>query len=90
MNIKTALEMETWDRAIEHQYLHAGFCGYCGEAVAPFVKDFPQELIDTACEYNGEHPDCGDHDMQFVEKLPETFGAYEIWKCLECGIQTSY
>jgi hypothetical protein len=78
-------EAELWDKAIEYQYLHrGGFCGYCGEACKPFYKNLPQELIDTACEYNGEHPDCGNHEWTFIEKTPETFGAYEIWECNKC------
>ena len=88
MNTK---EMDEWDKAVKRQSLSpSGFCGYCGEAVAPFVKGFPQELIDTACEYKGKHPDCGDHNMVFVEKTPETFGAYEIYRCTKCGMQESY
>lgn len=87
----TDQEMKAWNKTIEHQYLSpAGFCGYCGEACQPFVKDLPQELRDTACEYDGKHPDCGDHDMQFKERTPEVFGGYEIYECTKCGIQESY
>jgi hypothetical protein len=78
----TEIEMKAWNKAINHQYLSCGgFCAYCGEACKPFYRNLPQELRDTACEHNGEHPDCGDHDMVFAEKTPETFGSYEIWEC---------
>lgn len=85
--IATSAEMLAWDKAIERQYLHAGgFCGYCGEACTPFTKNLPQELRDTACEYNGEHPMCDEpHSLVFKEKTPETFGGYEIYKCTNTG-----
>lgn len=84
----TEAEMKAWDKAVNRQYLSTGgFCAYCGEACRPFAYDLPQELIDTACEYNGNHPDCGkEHVMKLVEITPDTFGGYEIWKCMndEC------
>jgi hypothetical protein len=75
--------MRAWDRAVELQYLrHGGFCAYCEEACKPFYHKLPQDLKDTACEYNGEHPDCGrEHDMKMVLKPSETLGNYEIWEC---------
>jgi len=75
--------MRAWDRAVELQYLNrGGFCAYCEEACAPFWHKLPQDLIDTACPYNGEHPDCGrEHDMKLVFKPSETLGNYEIWEC---------
>ena len=91
MNKPTDKEMEVWNKAVERQYLgRGGFCGYCGEACEPFYSKLPQEFKDTACEYNGEHPDCGNHDMVFKEKTPEVFGAYEIYECSKCGWQESY
>jgi len=74
--------MVEWNKGIDKQYLHAGgFCAYCGDACVPFTKNLPQELIDTACEYNGNHPDCGNHDMKLTHKPSETLGEYEIWEC---------
>lgn len=74
--------MDTWNKGVERQYLgRGGFCGYCGEACEPFVKSLPKELRDTACPYNGNHPDCGDHNMKMVLKPSETLGNYEIWEC---------
>jgi hypothetical protein len=90
MSKPTETEMEIWNKAVERQSLKWGFCGYCGEAIKPFVRDLPQELRDTACEYGGEHPDCGDHDMVFKENTGPAFGNYEIYECIKCGIQESY
>lgn len=93
MAITDAVDMVAWNRAVELQSLsRSGFCGRCGEAVAPFVKGFPKELIDTACEYSGEHPDCGDHNMKMVAKPSETLGNYEIWECQNdnCDYAESY
>ncbi len=60
----TDAEMEAWNRGVKRQSLSpGGFCSYCSEACKPFVKELPKELRATACEYNGNHPDCGDHDM---------------------------
>ena len=84
---------DNWESAINQQYLKAGgFCGRCGEACEPFVGILPQEFKDTACEYNGSHPDCGDHKMVFIEKTPEVFGSYEIWECANdnCDYKESY
>jgi len=70
----------------DKQYLrYGGFCGECGEGVKPMLNDD----VDTfgLCEFNGSHPDCGDHNMKFVEKTPETFGGYEIYKCKNCEHQ---
>jgi len=81
---------EDWNKAVERQSLgRGGFCADCGEACEPFVSILPQELKDTACEYNGEHPDCGDHDMVYIETTPESFGSYEIWECSKCKRQES-
>jgi len=89
--LPTNAEMAAWNKAIDRQYMGVGgFCGYCGEACRPFFRSLPQELRDTACEYNGSHPDCGDHNMVFKEKTPEVFGAYEIYECTKCKIQESY
>lgn len=89
--LPTKAEMEAWNKAVEKQSLgQGGFCGYCGEACEPFVESLPQEFRDTACEYNGEHPDCGDHDMQYKETTPEVFGSYQIYECTKCRIQESY
>lgn len=78
-----ALEMAAWNKAVEQQYLkRGGFCAYCGEARRPFHHQLPQGLIDTACEYNGDHPDCRrEHDMKLVLKPSETMGNYEVWEC---------
>lgn len=87
-------EMEAWNKAVERQYLHAGgWCAYCGEACEPFTSTLPQEFRDTACEYNGKHPDCGkEHDMKLVAKPSETLGNYEIWECQngDCDWTESY
>jgi hypothetical protein len=80
--MSTTREMKAWDKAVERQLTQGGgFCGYCGEACEPFVKSLPQELRDTACEFDGDHPDCGNHDMALVEKASETIGNFEIWEC---------
>lgn len=81
------IHMEAWDKAIEQQYLNrGGFCAYCGEACEPFHSKLPQELRDTACEYNGNHPDCGkEHAMKLILKSSETLGNYEIWECQNGG-----
>lgn len=87
----TKAEMEAWDKGVEaHSLTNAGFCGYCGEACKPFHKLLPQELRDTACDYNGNHPDCGDHNMVFKEMTPEVLGSYEIHECTKCGWQDAF
>jgi len=93
MSITDVKAMAVWDKAVERQYLRAGgFCGSCGEACKPFTYNLPQELKDTACEYNGSHPDCGDHNMVLTHKPSETLGNYEIWECQNdnCDYAESY
>jgi predicted RNA-binding Zn-ribbon protein involved in translation (DUF1610 family) len=90
MNVPTETEMEVWNAGVKAQSLGiAGFCGYCGEACKPFHPKLPQELRDTACEYNGRHPDCGNHNMVYKETTSEVFGAYQIYECTKCGWQES-
>lgn len=89
----TDAEALAWNKAIERQYLHCGgWCGRCGEACEPFTKNLPQEFRGTACEYNGDHPDCGDHDMVLTHKASETLGNYEIHECQNdnCDYAESY
>lgn len=90
---KSVTSSSAWDKALNQQYLrYGGFCERCGEACRPFYKRLPQELIDTACEYNGEHPDCGNHNMVITHNPAETLGNYEIWECQNdnCDYQESY
>jgi predicted RNA-binding Zn-ribbon protein involved in translation (DUF1610 family) len=78
------------DAYFNKQYTHGGyggFCGYCGEGVEPLVND--DEATFGRCPYKGNHPNCGDHEMVFKEKTPDTFGAYEIYECKKCGWQES-
>lgn len=81
----TKLEMIEWNRGIQLQSeTNAGFCATCGEACRPFHPRCPQELKDTACEYDGEHPSCGGpHDLVFVEQT--RIGDYQIYKCVRSG-----
>lgn len=58
---------------------YGGFCGRCGEGVRPLLNGDIEAF--GKCEYNGNHPDCGGHRMVFVEKIPHTFGSYEIYEC---------
>lgn len=87
----TDAEKKQWNKLVERQSLSiSGFCAYCGEAVAPFVKGLPQEFIDASCEYDGKHPDCDDHNMVFKEKASTVFSGYEgyeIHECTKCGMQ---
>lgn len=78
------LEQIRWNRGVQLQSeTNAGFCATCGEACRPFHPRCPQEIKDTACEYNGEHPTCGGpHELVFVER---TIGDYEIYKCVRPG-----
>ncbi len=70
------------ERAITRQYLHGGgFCDQCGEACQPFIKNLPKDVIETACIYNGSHPNCGNHKMIRTLKASETLGNYEVWEC---------
>lgn len=87
MSEATKLEMIYWDHGIRHQYLDAGgFCEYCSEACKPFSPKLPQELKDTACEYNGAHPMCdGNHQLVLEGKTPEVFGGYEMYACINPG-----
>lgn len=76
------------NKYFEKQYLHyGGFCPTCGEGCKPLLNNDAD--IFGLCEYNGHHPNCGNHDMVFVERTPETFGGYEIWECEheECTYQ---
>ncbi|CAB4132413.1 hypothetical protein UFOVP253_16 [uncultured Caudovirales phage] len=94
MMAATQEEMEAWDKGVQAQSLtNAGFCGYCGEACRPFHFLCPQELRDTACEYNGNHPRCdGDHKMELEGKTGKNFGEYEIYACTNphCDYRESY
>lgn len=90
MSRPTEAEMIAWNKGVEKQAnSQGGFCGYCGEVCKPFHPKCPQELKDTACEYNGHHPDCGDHNMVYKETTPENFGSYQIYECTKCGWQES-
>lgn len=81
------LEMIEWNRGVQLQSeTNAGFCATCGEACRPFHPRCPQELKDTACEHNGEHPSCGGpHELVFVEQTPDAFGSYQIYKCVRAS-----
>lgn len=83
----TKLEMIEWNRGIQLQSeTNGGFCGTCGEVCRPFHPRCPEELKDTACEYNGEHPMCdGPHELVLAGTTPDTMGGYEIYKCVRPG-----
>lgn len=74
------------DSLFNKQYLHGGgFCPDCGEGCEPYVKGGDAELFGK-CPYNGDHPRCdGNHKMKFEEKTPDTFGGYEIYRCVNPG-----
>lgn len=47
-----------WDKIFSAQYTgYGGYCGECGEACRPVYKRLPQDVIDSACPYNGDHPE---------------------------------
>ena len=82
---KQTPEFKRIDKLFNQQYLHSGFCGDCGEGIEPYVKGGDEALFGK-CEYNGSHPRCsGEHKMEFEGKTPETFGSYEIYRCVNPG-----
>lgn len=85
----TKLEMIEWDYGCHLQSeMQVGFCLTCGEACRPFHPRCPQELKDTACEYDGEHPSCGGpHELVLADTTPDTMGGYEIYKCVRIGCE---
>ena len=66
-------------------YNYAGFCGSCGEGCKPMLNNDVETF--GLCEYNGNHPDCGDHDMVLMDRTAEVFGGYDVYRCARCDYQ---